>query len=359
MAIVDDQGRLFGRMNLLDAVLVVLLAGVLPLTYAAYALFRQPLPALTSVEPASLVVGPNLRVKIRGQNLRPFLRVSFGDHQGLNFLFNNSTEAEVELRDMPPGTYDVVLYDYTQERARLSKAFTIAPSPLPANQVLVVGMLGNLTAEQASKVVAGLEIPGVGTVVEVSTPRPELRKALAGYAVVEIPVEHAVRVPVTLRAGCEVRASQGIPQCVVAGIGLQATMMLILPTPFGALPFQVDQVLGTVPLERLRAVVRFNTTSSLVDQITVADIDVGVSTNELAATAVVVQAPPSRRVSDQTSERDVTLTIRAQRLETGLMYGLTPLRAGSAFLLRTKTYELQGTVMQLTPEPATRGVPGR
>ena len=36
MAIVDEQGRLFGRLNLLDAVLLVLLAGLVPLGYAAY-----------------------------------------------------------------------------------------------------------------------------------------------------------------------------------------------------------------------------------------------------------------------------------------------------------------------------------
>jgi len=350
MAIVDEQGRVFGRYNLLDAVIAVLLLGLLPLGYASYALFKQPLPTLTSVEPAKVVFGPNLRVTIHGQNLRPYLRVSFGDYQGLNFLFKNSTEAEVELRDVPAGTYDVVLYDFSQERARLPKAVTITASPLPPAQVLVVGMLGNLTAEQATKIVAGTQIPGIGEVVEVGKPRPELTRVFAGYAAVEIPIEKLVRVPVTLRLGCDVRPTQGTPQCVAAGVALQATMMLLLPTPLGnTLPFQIDQVRGIGPVERVRAVVRFSTIPALVDQIKAGDIDVGMATNELVAGAEVVQAPPSRRVGDA-AERDVTVTLRAQKVEGGWTYATAPLRAGSAFVLRTKTYELQGVVLQLTPE---------
>lgn len=355
MAIVDDQGRVFGRFNLLDAVIVVLVIGLLPLAYASYALFKQPLPTLTSVAPATVTFAPNQRFTVHGQNLRPYLRVSFGDYQGLNFLFMNSTQAEVELRDVPPGTYDVVLYDFSQERARLPKAVTITASPLPPAQVLVVGMLGNLTAEQAAKIAPGMDIPGIGSVVEVGKPRPELTRVFAGYAAVEIRIDKLVRVPVTLRVGCDVRPSQGTPQCVAAGVALQATMMLLLPMPFGTLPFQVDQVRGILPVERVRAVVRFTTIPALVDQIKAGDIDVGMAANELVAGAEVVQAPPARRIGDA-AERDVTLMLRAQKVEGGWTYATAPLRAGSAFVLRTKTYELQGVVLQLTlePSPVTR-----
>lgn len=356
MAIVDEQGRVFGRFNVLDVVIAVLLLGLLPLAYASYALFKQPPPTLASVEPAALVFGPDQRVTIHGQNLRPYLRVSFGDFQGLNFLFKSSTEAEVELRDVPPGTYDVVLYDFSQERARLLKAVTIAASPLPATAVAAAGMLGNLTAEQAARVVAGMEIPGVGTVVEVGKIRPDRTRVFSGYVPVEIPIDKAMRLPVLLRIGCDVRPGQGPPQCVATGVALQATVMLLLPTSFGTFPFQVDQVRSPLPVERVRALVRFRNIPALVDQIKVGDIDVATAMNELVAGAVVIQASPSHPLGDA-AERDVTMTVQVQKLEHGWMYGTTPLRAGSVLTLRTTNYELQGLVLQLTPEtsPAATG----
>jgi hypothetical protein len=187
--------------------------------------------------------------------------------------------------------------------------------------------------------------------VEVGKPRPELTKVFAGYAVVEIPIDKQVRVPVTLRVGCDVRPSQGTPQCIAAGVALQATMMLLLPMPFSTLPFQVDQVRGIQPVERMRAVVRFNTIPVLIDQVKVGDVDVGMAANELVAGAEVVQAPPSRQLGDA-AQRDVTLILRAQKVESGWTYAASPLRAGIAFVLRTRTYELQGVVLQLTPEPS-------
>ena len=51
MTIVDRDGRLFGRLNLLDAILMVLAFGLVPLGYGAYVLFRTPTPRLMAVEP--------------------------------------------------------------------------------------------------------------------------------------------------------------------------------------------------------------------------------------------------------------------------------------------------------------------
>ena len=86
------------------------------------------------------------------QNLRPYMRVSLDKYQGQSFLFRDATEAEVEIRDVPPGVYDVVLFDYSQERARLPKAFRIDPSPLPDAKVVVVGTFGNLPPGQAARI---------------------------------------------------------------------------------------------------------------------------------------------------------------------------------------------------------------
>src|SRR4051812_4407192 len=155
MAVVDDRGRLFGRVNLVDAVVGVFALGLIPLLYGAAALFWTPLPTLTSVDPPALMAGPGQRVTIRGENLRPYMRVSFGTYQGVNFLFKSTTTAEVDLNDMPPGDYDVVLYDVAQEQARLTNGFKVLPPPVPATTMTLVGVFGNLDMARAKQLTAG------------------------------------------------------------------------------------------------------------------------------------------------------------------------------------------------------------
>src|SRR5215218_10431037 len=140
MAMVDQQGRLFGRFNLVDAVVAVFVLGLIPLLYGAAVLFRTPPPKLTSIEPSSLASGGGQRVTIHGENLRPYMRVSFGNNQGRSFLFKSINEAQIELNDMSPGVYDVVLYDVAQEQSRLAQAFTVLASALPPTKVIMVGV---------------------------------------------------------------------------------------------------------------------------------------------------------------------------------------------------------------------------
>ena len=47
------------------------------------------------------------------------MRVSFNTVQGRTFMIGSTEVAEVDLPDLDPGTYDVVLYDYAQEVDRL------------------------------------------------------------------------------------------------------------------------------------------------------------------------------------------------------------------------------------------------
>jgi hypothetical protein len=349
MAFVDDRGRLFGRFNLLDAILAIVLLGLIPLAYGAYALFRTPLPRLSSVEPASLVAGPNLRVSVKGENFRPYMRVSFNNIQGNSFIFRNSGEAVIDLNAMPPGVYDVVLYDDAQERSRLRGAFTLLPTPLPDSQVIAVGNFGNLTADRVSVIAKGASVPGLGTILEVGAPLPETTRVFAG-PVLEIPVEKAVRVPATLRVGCSVRAPQGTPQCVVGDVVLQPSMIVFVDFGGSKLPFQIDQLRGTQPLETVTATVQFDDRPARLGLIARGDVDQGAFANELSAGARVTDISPVRTMGGETSRVDVTLTVPAQRDTASWTYASAPLRAGAPFLLRTPKYELRGTIVQVSPE---------
>src|SRR5687767_11350990 len=104
MSLVDDRGRVGGRINLIDAIAITLVVVLVPVAYGAYLLFRTPAAKLVTVEPATIYQGPNLRVKINGQNLRPFMRVSFGAVQGRTFLIGSTRSAQVDLPDLTPGT---------------------------------------------------------------------------------------------------------------------------------------------------------------------------------------------------------------------------------------------------------------
>ena len=46
MPIVDERGRVAGRINLIDAVAAVVIVVLVPVAYGAYLLFRTPQPKL-------------------------------------------------------------------------------------------------------------------------------------------------------------------------------------------------------------------------------------------------------------------------------------------------------------------------
>src|SRR5580765_2025675 len=140
MAIVDERGRIGGRVNLIDAVAAFLILVLIPVAFGAYLLFRTPQATLTSVNPPRLYQGVNLRVEVVGENLRPFMRVRFNTLQGRTFMIGGTHGAMVDLPDLEPGVYDVSLYDYMQEVSRLPKALTILPlAPVPTVEMLVEG----------------------------------------------------------------------------------------------------------------------------------------------------------------------------------------------------------------------------
>src|SRR2546429_79503 len=104
MAIVDDRGRLFGKINLIDLTLIVLAVLAIPLGYGAYLLFRTPVPRITSFEPSTVVITPAapMRIAIKGQNLRPFLKASLDTQPVRSFLVESPLSGEIVLTEPEP-----------------------------------------------------------------------------------------------------------------------------------------------------------------------------------------------------------------------------------------------------------------
>ncbi len=348
MTIVDERGRLFGRLNLFDAVLLLMLAGLVPLVYAAYVLFREQRPRIISVTPERSQQSSELRLTVMGENLRPYMRISAGTQQAAAFLFKSTTEVEAPFVNLPPGEYDVILYDQAQERFRLPKALTVVPA-LPATEIVAVGAFGNLDAAAAARMTEGTDLPGVGAVVAVGRPVPDLTKVFSSTAVVGVPIRDALRVPAVVRFRCYVRTQQGRPHCVVDDAVIAPLALLILPTPLGKTPFQVEQVRSPHPLEQIPIQVRLNGQPSMLSLITPGDVDLGGTANELAILARVATVGPVRRFSETAGEIDVRLIAQLQRVDGGWLYNSAPLRVGMSIVLRTTRYEAGGIVMQMPP----------
>jgi hypothetical protein len=350
MALVDDRGRVFGRFNLIDAVVGVFAIGLIPLLYGAAALFWTPMPSLQAIEPATLTAGPNQFVKIRGQHLRPYMRVSFGTIQGKDFLFKSTQEAVVNLNEMPPGEYDVVLYDVAQEQTRLPKAFTVLPPLRSPTKMTAVGVFGNLDADRAKTLKPGTVVAGVGTILKVGEPMPAKFRINSAGLYVEIPVERAVMLPAEVEAPCEIKVLGGQPFCQVAdGVSLHATMMLTGDFGGVKLPFQIDQIRGTEALEPVTARVRFSGSPATIGLLKAGDVDRGFYTNVLSAGATILSVRVEQ-VNPESARADVQLRINAERSSNGWVYQSLPLRAGGTVMLRTARYEMQGAIDGVTPE---------
>jgi len=351
MAIVDDRGRLFGRWNLLDLALLVLILGLIPLGYAAYLLFRDRPPRIVSVTPSLAQESPALRLTITGENLRPYMRVSAGVRQAQDFAFRSTEQADVTFSSLAPGTYDVVLYDQATERFRLPNALSVTPLGLPPTEIVAIGAFGNLDAAGAARLTPGTELPGAGTIRAVGRAMPDLTQVFSGATLVGVPVKDALRLPAVVRFRCYVRASGGSPYCTVGDVNIATTALLKLSTPLGATPFQVERVRSSVPPEAVEIEVRVNGDSSMLALIKPGDLDLGGTDNELALLARVaaVETLPVGGLK-------LSLIAQLQKVEQRWLYDSMPLRVGSSIVLKTSRYEINALVTKLPPpdSPASK-----
>lgn len=254
MPIIDERGRVFGRLNLVDAAVGVLLLALLPAAYLSYVLFRDPVPILTAVVPAVLRQGPGQQVEVRGEHFRPYMRVSFNDAQGRTFLFYNPRSAFVQVPDLSPGKYDVVLYDYMQEVARLPAAFTLeAPLPPPTIPVDVTGVITSLTRDQVNALKPGHQFPETGTpmaeILTIGPAEPEVLRIKTGdRSTLTVPRAGSLQVPVRMRVRCIVEtAADGVLRCTVSGVPLVSDANVRYPGLGTTLNFRVGDVIAPGP----------------------------------------------------------------------------------------------------------------
>lgn len=341
MTLVDDRGRILGRYNLVDLVLAFVLLGLIPLGYGAYALFRTPTPRLVSVAPAERQFDSEFRVTVRGENLRPYMRVSLNDMQGRVFLFQSATSAEVVFGDIPAGTYDVVLYDNAQERDRLPKAFTLTPSALPPAQLDVAGFLTGLTTEDVKQIEVGTNFSVAATVRALGKPATDLAQVMAGAKPVEIDIPQTQRLPALLRVNCDVISGAGGFGACVAGQVLGPGVYLKLPGSKGQVPFLITEVRAIGMPTEIEVRVRL-TNDPALPFIKPGDTDVGYSYNEFSGGGRIVTAPSA-------SGGELTLRLPAYSTLGGWSYAGQAMRVGATLTFVNARYQFTGLITSVPP----------
>lgn len=150
MPLIDSRGRLLGRLNLIDASVLLFLLALVPIGVVTYRVFRVPNPQISSVSPETLLPGSSRRIRLTGTNFRPYLRITFnktGEAMALvdsnpdstegRLLVETPTLVEAQVPELSPGTYDLHLFDEGQQVAQRLNAFTITAGPPVTVEALV------------------------------------------------------------------------------------------------------------------------------------------------------------------------------------------------------------------------------
>jgi hypothetical protein len=252
MPVIDPEGRVFGRFNLIDALLVFLVLLALPAAYGAHVLFRDPPATVVRVSPAAVEQGATRLIEIEGEYLRPYMRVSFGQQQAGSFQYYGPNQAFVPApSQLDPGTYDVVLYDYMREVSRLPGAFTVSgPVRPPSINLRMRGAFIGLTQDAIGLLTAGRPMnatEGVTAVIEKhEAARPSVaRVRVSDETTVTVAMPDQLELPATIIVSCPTHIGPGgALRCATAGVTFAPDMHLSFQGPSGLLLFRIDAIDG-------------------------------------------------------------------------------------------------------------------
>jgi hypothetical protein len=404
MALIDERGRLLGRINLIDAVAGVLMLALVAGVYVGYRLLRLPsAPIVEKVEPAVQAGGDGRRLSLRGRNFLPFMRVfiqrsgqsakplhdvsrleradeyTLVNFSQAKFLVESPLVAEVRLPDqLGPGTYDLVFYNETQQVAVMPAAFRLTdppppPPPPPSAPTANVRLYGAFVAiDRANppKLGIGTQLPTGAAkpwaeVIEVQAPRPETALVRSPTADFPAQVEGRMQVPAVLRVRCVVVGLFcGIPPGNVA-VGTP------IPVQVGdrTLTFTVDDI-GPDAVDVVRQAmidVRFFAKPEIARLVRVSDVDRSKSpanarrngsatmqsrtaTQEFTVnvSGSLPDAGQSFQIPDKVVAFNATLSVPLMQLPSGWFYKGQAVKAGATLAFETSDYIIRGMILNIT-----------
>lgn len=343
MSVLDDRGRLFGRVNLVDAAVAMFFVALVPLGYATFLLFRPAAPRIDSVTRAEIARGEHriadgtlltAKVKVRGTGLNPMLRAMIGNTQALAFVFETPNSADVLIGPIAPGTHDLILYDGVQEVARATGAVTIQDDV--KKYVRVVGWITGLDAatakalkpeRAASQPAPDFELVALG---RIEPARTRVRLGLSSHA--DLPVEGQFEREAVLNVRCDPPPSNS--PCSIGGLAI-ANPPPVVVTIGGRYIVEILDILPAGSPTRTSVVVRLagGPWTSL--------IQVGDRDGFLDERAAVITAIGARDANSLT----VTMDVGTDDSRDGPLYRNHLVKPGAPFTLSTERYEASGVVV--------------
>lgn len=349
--IIDRDGRLFGRINLVDALCVLFIVGLLPVAYGSLLLFRPAKPHIRSVERAEvnkeerrIANGLNilLKLKVHAANLTPMLRATIDETPAIGFTFESPTSADVIVGDVPMGAHDLILYDGAQEVARAPGAVVILPTP--GATLRVVGSLIQLDGATAKSLQQGqkFDINGhpAAELLHLGDVEPDRHRLNVLPDKIDAPVAGSWQRAVILRIHCEPDPDASLCRIGMTTLGDPSVSVLNVPGAKQQLRVLVSEVLPDTAPRRATLRVRVAGQRDLANIIRPGDRDIrGGGLEERTAT---VQA-----VRPESDGFELVLQLGLDRADDGWRYKAQKLEPGTPFLLTTDRYAVSGSIVNL------------
>jgi hypothetical protein len=391
MPLIDARGRVFGRLNLIDALVVLLVLGLIPLGYGGYVLFRVADVKITSVTPDQVVQGEYATLTVTGQNIRPFIEAGFAaggrivPSTGLFVMNSNLARLEVP-RDLAAGVYDISMSEKGQPLFFKPRGLTVLPAQWSSTldlQLQAAGTFIALTDAEARSLAVGTKLAAdkdampLGEVLAVRAPEPASQRVRVmdnGFIMVPLAGQ------MTMQAVVRVRCTLVDTVCRVGNIPVQQGSTLFLPTPgTRAVKFVVDEVrppdarpvffapAGEGALAAVR--VRFAASAELLDHLKSGEIDVAGSgvvaerdratLTEIgsvgrapAAVATVDAADVRRQLDSPAVAFTATLRVPVVYSATGWKYKGRAVKIGAGFQFETIAGIMSGIILDVKTEAA-------
>lgn len=344
MSIIDDRGRLFGRLNIVDATIVAFAVVLVPLAYGTYLLFRPAQPRIDSVAPSDITVAERrigngsaltAKFKIRGSGLTPLLRAKIGSADALGLVFESPNSADVLVGPVPPGKHDLILVDGVQEVARANGAIEIRASsgtPLKAS-----GWLIDMEKTMATAVKAAATIPSNAPssfqIVAVGPERPGRARTRFGGGVAEGDPNGLVDREAVLVLKCDSPPLYDV--CSIGGQMISGTDPVVVALP-GGYRYELHEVLPMTAPAAATVSVRFTGPAAALTQ-------PGDQDQLLDSRGARVTAVSGREASSAT----VTLALGLDESREGWRYRGHVIRPGGSLAITTGRYETTGLVLSI------------
>jgi hypothetical protein len=348
MSMIDDRGRLFGKLNLIDALVIAFVIVLLPMAYGTYLLFRPAQPRIESVEPSQITSAERrigngsaltAKFKIRGSGLTPLLRAKIGNSDALGLVFESPNSADVLVGPVPPGKHDLILVDGVQEVARANGAIDIQAST--GAPVRLVGWLIAMDKALSDALKAGATIRPTDAaasfeVVAVGPERAGRSRLRLGDATAEGAANGTIDREAVLIARCDSPPLYDV--CSINGQVISGSGPIAIALP-GAYRFELHEVLPMAAPVPATIVARF--TGAAASLVQAGDRELLLDQRGARVTAVN---------SRDGNAATVTLALGLDESRDGWRYRGRLVRPGGTLAFATSRYETSGQVLSLTPQ---------